>query len=323
MERSPAAKRILPEMKQSVLPLRNVLLPLAVAGVVYAALPRSQRIRRGQVAVITGGSSGLGLAIAHEIGKAGLKLVLAARDADQLAAARRALLSARSVTDSDDILTVVCDVSDKHQATALIETAYAKFQTVDLLINDAGVIEVGPVENETTEAFERAMSINFFGALYTIYAVMPHFLARGEGAIANISSIGGKIPVPHLLPYVASKFALTGLSEGLHSELRHKGIRVTTVCPGLMRTGGESNAHFSGDVSKEKLWFQTLARTPLISANVTRAARKIVDAMNAGRAEITITPQAWLAARFAGIAPESTQRIASLIDAYILPRAGH
>jgi short-subunit dehydrogenase len=122
---------------------------------------------------------------------------------------------------------------------------------------------------------------------------------------------------------VASEFALTRLSEGLPSEFRNKGIRVTTVCPGLMRTGGESNAHFSGDVSKEKLWFQTLARTPLISANVTRAARKIVDAMNAGRAEITITPQAWLAARFAGIAPESTQRIASLIDAYILPRAGH
>jgi short-subunit dehydrogenase len=157
--------------------------------------------------------------------------VLAARDADQLAAARRELLSARSVANSDDVLTVVCDVSDKHQATALIETAYAKFRTVDLLVNDAGVIEVGPVENEITEAFERAMSINFFGALYTIYAIMPHFLARGKGAIANISSIGGKIPVPHLLPYVASKFALTGLSEGLHSELRHKGIRVTTVCP--------------------------------------------------------------------------------------------
>jgi short-subunit dehydrogenase len=136
-------------------------------------------------------------------------------------------------------VTVPCDVSDKHQAAALIEEAYANFQTVDLLINDAGVIEVGPVEDETIEAFETAMSINFFGALHSIYAVMPHFLARGEGAIVNISSIGGKISVPHLLPYVASKFALTGLSEGLHAELRHKGIRVTTVCPGLMRTGGK------------------------------------------------------------------------------------
>ena len=309
-------------MKKSALPpsFLNVLLSIAAAGVVYAALPRPQRIRRGQVAVITGGSSGLGLAIAHELGKAGLRLVLAARDADQLTAARRELLAARSVGSSDDILTVVCDVSDKHQAAALIETAYANFQTVDLLINDAGVIEVGPVENETTEAFETAMSINFFGALYTIYAVLPRFLARGKGAIVNMSSIGGKIPVPHLLPYVASKFALTGLSEGLHSELRHKGIRVTTVCPGLMRTGGETHAHFSGEVAKEKFWFQTAARTPLISANVTRAAKKIVDAVNAGRAEITITPQAWLAARFAGIAPESTQWIASLINAYVLPR---
>ncbi|MBB6143162.1 short-subunit dehydrogenase [Silvibacterium bohemicum] len=306
-------------MKKSALPYRNVLLSLAAAGVVYAALPRPQRIRRGQVAVITGGSRGLGLAIAHELGKAGVKLVLAARDGDQLAAAKEQLLFTQSFASGDDVLTVPCDVSNKHQAATLIETAHRHFGAIDLLINDAGVIEVGPIEDQTIEAFETAMSINFFGALHTIYAAMPHFLARGEGAIVNISSIGGKIPVPHLLPYVASKFALVGLSEGLNAELRHKGIRVTTVCPGLMRTGGEVHAHFSGDVAKEKLWFQTSARTPLISANVTRAARKIVAAVNAGRAEITITPQAWLAARAAGVAPESTQRIASLINTYVLP----
>jgi short-subunit dehydrogenase len=306
-------------MKTSAVSIRNVVLSLAAAGLVCAAWPKPKRIRRGQVAVITGGSNGLGLALAHELGKQGLRLVLAARDAQQLVAAKQELLSKQSVANSDDILTISCDVSDKRQAAALIEAAYVNFQVVDLLVNDAGVIEVGPVEDESIEAFETAMSINFFGALHTIYAVMPRFLLRGKGAIVNISSIGGKIPVPHLLPYVASKFALTGLSEGLHAELRHKGIRVTTVCPGLMRTGGEAHAHFSGNVVKEKLWFQTSARTPLVSANVTRAARKIVAAVNSGRAEITITPQAWLATRFAGIAPESTQRIASFVNTYVLP----
>src|ERR1700733_4316882 len=110
-------------------------LSLAAAGPVCAALPKRKRIRDGQVAVITGGSSGLGLAIAHELGKAGLRLVLAARDAEQLAAAREELHSARPGMRADDIVTVPCDVSDKHQARALIEAAYANFQTVDLLIN--------------------------------------------------------------------------------------------------------------------------------------------------------------------------------------------
>jgi NADP-dependent 3-hydroxy acid dehydrogenase YdfG len=109
------------------------------------------------VAVITGSSSGLGLALAHELGKQGLKLVLAARDAQQLAAAKQELLTKQSVANSDDIPTVPCDVSDKRQAAALIEAAYVNFEVVDLLVNDAGVIEVGPVEDQTIEAFETGM----------------------------------------------------------------------------------------------------------------------------------------------------------------------
>ena len=246
--------------------------------------------------------------------------MLAARDKEELESARCELLSAGSVAEEDDILLVACDVSDKHQAAGLIDSTLHAFAAIDLLINDAGVIEVGPVEDQSIETFERAMSINFFGAVYMTFAALPHMSQKRSGAIVNISSIGGKIPVPHLLPYVASKFALTGFSEGLHSELRQKGIRVTTVCPGLMRTGGESHAHFSGDVHGEKLWFQSSARTPILSANVHHAARRIVSAVQAGRAEITITPQAWLAARFMGVAPEMTQIIASLANAYLLPK---
>ena len=148
---------------------------------------------------------------------------------------------------------------------------------------------------------------------------MPSMLRASAGAIVNIASIGGKIPVPHLLPYVAAKFALTGFSEGLHTELRNKGVRVTTVCPGLMRTGGEVHAQFRGQAEKEKAWFQLSARTPVIAASPDHAANKIFNAVRDGRAEITITPQAWLAARFAGLAPESTQVIAAYVNSLLLP----
>ena len=302
--------------KNVVITLASSLLAIALIG---RRLLRSARLLPGQVVLITGGSTGLGLALAHRFGKAGLKLVLAARNADELATARGELLSAGSVANEDDILLVDCDVSDKQQAAGLIAAAMNGFGQIDILINNAGVIEVGPAVNQPIEAYESAMAIDFFGALYATYAALPFFLRKGSGTIVNISSIGGKVAVPHLLPYVAAKFALTGFSEGLHAELRNRGVLVTTVCPGLMRTGGETHAHFRGRVDKEKAWFQTSARTPLLSASVKYAADRIFDAVKLRRSEITITPQAWLAARFAGCAPETTQALCSLIINHLLP----
>ena len=166
-----------------------------------------------------------------------------------------------------------------------------------MLLNCAGIIEVGPIENQPLSAFYRAMESNFYSALHTISAALPHLLrqqprsgASRRASIVNISSIGGKFGVPHMLPYVASKFALTGFSEGLHAELRAKGIRVTTVCPGLMRTGSQVHATFVGNVEAEQRWFDFSATTPGIAASVTHAAGRIYNATAAGRAEITITP---------------------------------
>jgi short-subunit dehydrogenase len=142
-----------------------------------------------------------------------------------------------------------------------------------------------------------------------------------RASIVNIASIGGKIAVPHLLPYSAAKFALVGFSEGLHAELRHKGIRVTTVCPGLMRTGGEDHANIVGDIEFERRWFNFAANTPGIAVSAKYAANRIFHAVAAGRAEITISPQAFLAARFAGLAPETTQHANALTNRYLLPTA--
>ncbi len=301
---------------------KSTALSLLTAGLATAAAlafaPRQPRLRAGMIAIITGGSRGLGLAIAHRFGRAGLKLVLAARHQEELEIARHELLHSGDVANEDDILLVVCDLTDPAQAAGLIDQTLRAFGSFDVLVNNAGIIEVGPVQNQPLEAYDRAMKTNFFAALYTIYAALPHLLAHG-GAIVNIASIGGKIPVPHLAPYVAAKFALVGLSETMHAELRQHGVRVTTVCPGLMRTGGESHAVFLGQAEKEKAWFDFGAKTPLIAASAEHAAGRIFNAVDAGRAEITITPQAWLAARIHGLAPETTQQVAALANRFLLP----
>jgi NAD(P)-dependent dehydrogenase (short-subunit alcohol dehydrogenase family) len=308
-------------MKKSAYTL-PILATTLVAAVAYAFIPSPKRFHNGQVAIITGGSRGLGLAIARQFGRAGLKLVLCARHEEDLELARHQLLHAGDVPNEDDILLVAADLTDPNQAAGLIDSTIRAFGRLDLLINNAGIIEVGPFENQPLEAFERAMQTNFFAALYTIKAALPYLLNpphRSHRGIVNIASIGGKIPVPHLLPYVASKFALTGFSEGLHIELRQQGVNVTTVCPGLMRTGGEQHAHFAGQQEKEERWFKFSAKTPGLSANVDHAAHRIYNAAQAGRAEITITPQAWLAARIVGLAPETSQLLASFANKYLLP----
>ncbi|WP_158943019.1 SDR family oxidoreductase [Granulicella sp. S190] len=302
----------------------QILTGIAAIAAAKALMPRQEKRRlRGRVVLITGGSRGLGLALAHRFGRSGAKLILVSRNSDELTQARETLLTQNSVQHPDDILLLPADLTDEAQATTLVDYAVGYFGHIDILINNAGIIEVGPVEDQPISAYHRAMATNFFAALYTTRAALPHLLHRSpiyDGAsIVNIASIGGKFAMPHMLPYVASKFALVGFSQGLHAELRHKGIRVTTVCPGLMRTGGEVHAHYTGQIKKEERWFTLAAKTPLIASSVTHAANKIYNAVTAGRAEITITPQAWLAARVVGLAPETTQLLASLVNEFILP----
>jgi len=301
----------------------QILTGIVAAAAAYALRSNSLRRRPDQVVLITGGSRGLGLALAERYGRSGARLILAAREVEELIAARRTLLNRGAVQSADQVLLIPADLTDAAQAATLIDHAVSHFGRIDILINNAGIIEVGPVENQPIAAYRRAMATNFFAALHTTHAALPHLLRRnpihGDAAIVNIASLGGKFAMPHLLPYVASKFALAGFSEGLHAELRHKGIRVTTVCPGLMRTGGEAHADYTGQTKKEQRWFTLAARTPILAASVRHAANKIYSAVAAGRAEITITPQAWLAARIAGLAPETTQYLASLANHLLLP----
>jgi short-subunit dehydrogenase len=165
------------------------------------------------------------------------------------------------------------------------------------------------------------MDANFFSQVHCTLAALPHMLARHGGAIVNITSIGGKVAVPHLLPYSASKFATVGFSEGLHAELRGKGVHVLTVCPGLMRTGSHLNALFAGDAAAEYRWFSLGATTPGVAASAGHAARRIVHGLLHRETELFITPQAAVAGRFAQVAPEVTAVAMSLMNR-VLPDPG-
>lgn len=306
-------------------PFIKILAGVTAAAAAYALVPRpARRDGEDRVVLITGGSRGLGLALAERFGRAGCRLILTARNVDELIHARYTLLERHAVRTPESVLLIPADLTDPAQAESLVDHAIAHFGRIDVLINNAGIIEVGPVEDQPLAAYRRAMATNFFAALHTTHAALSHMLRIGHerpASIVNIASIGGKVPVPHLLPYVASKFALVGFSQGLHAELRHKGIRVTTVCPGLMRTGSHVHASFVGDKQKESRWFNLAATTPVVAASVHHAASRIYYAVAAGRAEITITPQAWLAARFAGVAPATTQFLAALANEYLLPES--
>lgn len=273
----------------------------------------------GKIVVIMGGSRGLGLEIARQFGLHGAHLVLASRKEGELRNALGKLRAEGAIPNGAAAHTVVADISRQEDCDRAIASAIERFGRVDVLVNCAAIMQVAPFEDMTTEAFHEAMNINFFGQLYSIQAVLPHMLSRGSGSIVNIASIGGKIAVPHMLPYVASKFALVGFSEGLHAELRHKGIRVTTVCPGLMRTGSYVQVNFAGDAEKEYAWFKFGGTVPGVSIAARAAARKVFRATVEGKAEITITPQAWLGARTAGLAPGFSQQFAAAVNHLGLP----
>jgi len=278
----------------------------ALAWCAFNHSTRKLRTLRGKVVLITGGSRGLGLALAEEFGKRGARLVLTARDVASLERARSLLMARDAVHREADVLILSHDLREPGEAEKLIQEATSEFGGIDILVNNAGVVTVGPVENQSLQDFRDAMDVNFFSGLQCTMAVLPQMLARGDGSIVNITSIGGKIPVPHLLPYTASKFASVGCSEGLTAELRSKGIYVTTVCPGLMRTGSHLSANFTGDAAREYRWFSLVAGLPGVSTSARAAARKIVRAAVARKREIAITPQAMVAARVGGLCPTAT-----------------
>ena len=269
--------------------------------------------------VITGGSRGLGLVMARELADQGARLTLVARSDEEL---DRAVDDIRARQPFAEVLPVIGDVRNRHDAERAIAQAHERFGRIDVLINNAGIIQVGPSSHMTLADYQDAMDTHFWGPLYGILAVLPHMRNQGEGRIVNISSIGGRISVPHLVPYSASKFALVGLSDGLGYELARQNIHVTTVCPGLMRTGSPLNATFKGRHPKEFAWFAISDSLPLATISATRAARQILEACRRGDSELVITVQAKLAIIARTVAPELFASAMTVINGLLPPSTG-
>src|SRR5215216_2639770 len=248
------------------------------------AIRTAQYTLRDKVVLISGGSRGLGLVLARHICDQGGGVALLARDAEELARAK-ADLTARG----GKVFTLECDLLDCDQIQAAVRKIIDRFDRIDILINNAGIIEVGPLDHMTREDYDRAMRLHFWAPYELVSQIVPEMRLRGGGRIVNISSIGGKVAVPHFAPYSASKFALTGFSDAIRTELARDNIQVTTVAPGLMRTGSHVNAKFKGNHVAEFAWFSASAGAPLISMDADRAAQKIIAACRRGQPSLTLT----------------------------------
>lgn len=289
------------------------------AGAVIGAQSAPPRYRfAGRVVVVTGGSRGLGVVMVRKLLDQGARVAICARDADELERARSEL---QERSGASDVLDLVCDVRRPEEAARMIDSVVERWGRIDVLINNAGVIRMGPYDDTTPEDFQELLDTHLFGAMHCCRAAVRHMRRQGEGRIVNISSIGGLVSVPHLLAYSASKHALTGFSRGLRAELARDRIRVTTVCPGVIRTGSPVRAQFKGRHRREQTWFTITASLPLSSVSAERAAAQILMACRRGQARLTISAAAKIASVTDSLAPGFVSAFGAAL-LRVLPRPG-
>ena len=284
--------------------LATALLRRAPSDSRCAARYRARYNFDNKVVVITGGSRGLGWCWRASWRHVARRWDCMARDAIELARARRTI-------DSESLVQLLpADVTDPAQVEQAFSTMIRRFGRIDVVINNAGQILSAPFDDTTTEDFKAMLDVHFWGTLNVSRAALPHLARHGEGRIINICSIGGRVPIPHLSAYCASKYAQAGLSAVMAEELRAKGIRVTTVLPGLMRTGSHLQAWFKGDEPTEFALFSLIGGAPGTSMSAERAARLILSASARGQADAVIPFTYRQIAKLSAIAPNVT--IASL-----------
>ncbi|GHF43714.1 ketoacyl reductase [Deinococcus metalli] len=249
--------------------------------------------------LVTGGSRGLGLALARELLERGARVMLLARDGAELQRAGQQLGAGPRVH------TVMADVTVEADLVRAVDATVDAFGRLDVVVHNAGLIQTGPLANMTEADFRRIMEVNAYAPLRLTRQALPH-LRRSRGRVLIVSSVGGKVAVPHLAPYSVSKFASAGLGQALRAELAREGVTVTTVLPGLMRTGSARQAQVKGQQHKEYALFATLDNLPFVSLDGRVAARRIVDALVRGDAETMIGGPAHLLKYAQALAPQLT-----------------
>lgn len=203
-----------------------------------------------KTALVTGASQGIGKATVLELAKHGYDIILAAREPDRLEAVATEVRSL-----GRQAYAIPTDVRDPVQVEQLMQQAIAQVGTIDVLVNNAAIYYMGPVEDASLEDWHTILDTNLWGYIHTIHALLPHFLSRKNGTIVNVVSIGGLDPIPYQVPYTTSKHALTGLTKSLRSELEPKGIHVCGIYPSFIRTQLYERALFRGEDAKNRFEF--------------------------------------------------------------------
>jgi short-subunit dehydrogenase len=314
-----AFDRLSRKLKGKTLLRANMTLGLALGVAGTAALIRARRRAqleplRGQVAVVIGGTRGLGLALARELVASGCRVAICGRDLSTLESAREEL-----VQRGGEVLAATCDATDDADVERFIDFVLANYGRIDVLITVAATMRVGPIETMSTRDFHLAMNAILWSCVYPTLAVLPVMRSQQKGSLVHIASIGGRIAVPHLSPYSTAKFAVIGFSEGIRAELAKDGIAVTTVVPFLMRTASHLHARFKGELESEYTWFGWSANSPF-AIDPDRAARRIVRAIARGERQVVIGAVAKIAI-FANTLWPSATEIALEAFARLLPRA--
>ncbi|MBX3034631.1 MAG: SDR family oxidoreductase [Bdellovibrionaceae bacterium] len=290
---------------------RRAALGMGAAALVGRAWPLKMDSFSGRSVVITGGSRGLGLALAEEFVKEGAWVSILARDEDELRRAKNQL----AVFGGRPVSAWICDVTDGKQVRDTLEKICRQRGGVDVLVNNAGSITAGPFASMEEEDFEAQVKIHLGAAVHSLRAILPIFSRQGQGGrIVNICSLGGKFGVPHMAPYCASKFALSGFAQSVGPELLQQDITMTTVYPGLMRTGSAIQAVFKGNHEKEFAWFAMGANMPGLSITARSAARQILCATREGRSEVVLSPAAKLGVFAHARFPELFQVLMSWVN---------
>jgi short-subunit dehydrogenase len=258
---------------------------------------------RGRVAVVTGATRGLGERIATLLAQSGCSLAICARDAHEVKTA-----GLRLAGWGQSVMARPVDVSDPVAVNAFVDEVEAHFGRVDILVNNAGIIQAGPLEDMELADFRECLAIDFWGVVYLSMAVLPKMRERRSGIICNVTSIGGEISVPHLLPYSCAKAAARAFSEGLTTELAGSGVRAVTVVPWLMRTGSVPYVFYKGQQAAEHAMFEA-SQLPVLAVDADRAARRIVRAIARGETYVSIGVFAKLARAAHAVAPGLFARV--------------
>jgi len=252
------------------------------------------------LAWVAGGSRGLGYAIAEQLGRSGYRVLITARTGADLDRAQ-----AQLEADELDVITRVHDVRDAAGARDLVAETESRYGPIEVAVAVAGVISVGPVQDQA-EAYDQSVDIMLHGPINVAHAVLGPMRDRGRGRIGIVTSIAGLIPIPHLVAYSAAKHGAVGFARALATELTGSGISVSTIIPGLMRTGGHWHADYHGRPQAEYGWFTALSAMPIVAIDAERAARIIVRGVLTGRRKIIFTLPARLGDLVYRLSPEAT-----------------